>query len=271
MKTQIITYYLTRKTKGFTFSGEGSIIRVRKITTLKVVIGCNNLMLEVGILSAYIKHKARRYYFDMSTIKADYTFLHANAKARAKHRALKRIDPFAHCIGARRKYETPDDLRRKCDAYFRSCMKPVKDKHGEIIRNDKGERVMEQDKPYTISGLARYLGITTNTLMTYHNKARAGLIPPEFADVVLEARQKIEEYAESQLYSRTGSFGGQFVLKNGFGWQTKKEQSETKAIRKKTKLLQKEFELKQKIVGLNEQEDSQIEIKITRANKEDDV
>lgn len=220
-------------------------------------------------MGAYIKHNARRYYFDMSTIKADYTFLHANAMARQKHRALKRLDPFAHCIGARRKYERPEDLKRRCDAYFRSCMKPIKDKNGNYVRDENGARVYEQSAPYTISGLARHLGITSGTLMTYHNKAKAGLIPPEFADVVLEARQRIEEFAEAQLYSRDGQRGGQFVLQAGFGWQTKKEHGETKHLKKKTKIMEQEFELKKKLVDISGQDDSQIEIKITRANKDD--
>ena len=218
-------------------------------------------------MGAYKKHIGRKYYFDMTNIKADYTFLHANAKAREKHRILKRIDPYAHCIGAYRKYRTPEALQRHIDGYFRSCMTAAKDQFGRPITNDSGEPLSVQMKPFTLSGLASYLGITTNTLRTYQIKAQAGLIPPEYATVVIMARQKIEEYAECQLYSRDGSRGGEFVLRAGFGWQTKSERNKDKLDKKKYKLQQSEQKLKHKLIQEGIDENGGIEIRITRADK----
>ena len=218
-------------------------------------------------MGAYKKHDGRKYYFDMTNIKADYTFLHANAKARQKQRELKRLDPYAHCMGRYRKYRTPKDLQHHIDEYFRSCMSPARNKMGDYIFDEDGNKVMVQVKPFTLSGMASHLGITTDTLRTYKTKALAGLIPPEYADVVIMARQKIEEYAECQLYSRDGNRGGEFVLRAGFGWQTKNERTADKIAKKKLKLQQNEAALKQQALALGVNEDNGIEIRITRADK----
>lgn len=216
-------------------------------------------------MGAYKKHVGRKYYFDMSGIKADYTFLHANAKSREKQRALKRLDPYAHVVGSYRKYRTPKDLKKHIDKYFESCLDPLYNKDGELVTGNDGKPIMVQTKPYTLSGMAAFLGITTGTLRTYHTKAMAGLIPPEYADVVVMARQKIEEYAESQLYTRDGSRGGEFVLRAGFGWQTKSERNMDKLSKKKLKMQQSDFQAKQRMLQETLDEDGKIEIKITRA------
>ena len=218
-------------------------------------------------MAAYKKHDGRRYFFDMTNIKANYVFLHANAMSRKKQRELKRLDPFAHRVGQYRKYRTPEDLQQHIDEYFKSCFSPLRNKYGEVIYDDSGEPIMTQTKPYTISGMANHLGITTSTLRTYQTRAIAGKIPPEYADIVIRARQKIEEYAECQLYSRDGSRGGQFVLQAGFGWQTKRERNETKLAKRRMKMQEKEFGLKQKLLDSGEADDSTVEIKITRAAK----
>lgn len=215
-------------------------------------------------IGAYKKHVDRKYYFDMTNIKADYTFLHANACSRKKQRELKRLDPFAHRVGPYMKFRTPKDLQKHIDKYFKSCMSVLRNKNGEVVYQD-GKPVYVQTKPYTISGLALFLGITTNTLRTYQTKAKAGLILPEYADVVLMARQRIEEYAEGQLYTRDGSRGGEFVLRAGFGWRTKSERNAEKISKKKLKMQQSEQKMKSKLLQEGVGEDSTVEIKITRA------
>lgn len=219
-------------------------------------------------MSAYKKHIGRKYYFDMTDIKADYTFLHANACSRRKQRELKRLDPYAHRVGAYLKFRTPEELQKHIDGYFKSCMAILRNKDGEIIYQD-GEPLYIQTKPYTLSGLALHLGITTNTLRTYQAKARAGLIRPEYADIVLTARQRIEEYAEGQLYSRDGSRGSEFVLRAGFGWQTKGERTSEKMMKKKLKMQLEEQKMKSKLLQEGVGEDSTVEIKITRASERD--
>lgn len=218
-------------------------------------------------MGAYKKHDGRRYYLDMTDIKADYTFLHANAMSRKKQRELRRLDPFAHTVGPYRKYKTPEALQRHIDGYFRSCESPLRNKDGDLILDDNGKKIMVQTKPYTLSGMANYLGITTNTLRTYQSRAKAGKIPPEYANVVMRARQKIEEYAECQLYSRDGNKGGQFVLQAGFGWRTKTERNMDKINKKRLELQQSEQKFKQQAMALGADEDSVVEVRITRANK----
>lgn len=219
-------------------------------------------------MSAYIKHVGRKYYFDMTNIKADYTFLHANACSRRKQRELKRIDPYAHRVGQYLRFKTPKELQKHVDEYFESCMTKVRNKNGALMIDEDGEPLYVQSKPYTISGLALHLGITTGTLRSYKNKARAGLIRPEYADIILTARQRIEEYAEGQLYSKDGNRGGEFVLRAGFGWQTKSERTSEKLMKKKTRAQLEEQKLKSKLLqqGFDES-DTSVEIKITRASE----
>lgn len=221
--------------------------------------------MEVRTIGAYKKRVGHKYYIDMGKIKADDTFLHANACARRKYREMKRLDPFAKCYGAKRKYENPKDLKRQCDKYFESLMRPVMVK-GQVWKDADGKPILEQVKPATISGLANFLGIQTDTLRRYHMKSVSGLIPPEFAEIVLEARQKVEMFCEEQIYSRDGSRGAQFVLQAGFGWQTKKEQSDNKLSKKKLKMMEKELELKQQMLNeAKDETDKEIKIEIIRA------
>lgn len=222
------------------------------------------------IIGAYKKKVGTKYYIDMSKVKADDYFLHANACARRKHRELKRLDPFAKVIGKKRKYEDPEDLRKQCDAYFKSLMAPVQFK-GQIVKDEAGNVVVEQVKPATLSGLAQFLGIQTKTLMSYHMKSVSGLIPPEYAEIVLEARQKVEVFAEEQMYSRDGSRGAQFVLQAGFGWQTKAEQYENRINKQRVKAMKQELKLKQKMLEEAEKTgDTELKINIIRAGMKGD-
>lgn len=193
------------------------------------------------------------------------TFLHANACARRKQRELKRLDPFAKVIGGKRKYENPEDLKKQCDKYFESLMRPVRIK-GQLIKDEQGRPIMEQIKPATLSGLAQFLGIQTRTLMSYHMKSVSGLIPAEYAEIVLEARQRVEVFAEEQMYSRDGARGAQFVLQAGFGWLTATEKSEQRMNKQRIKAMKQELKLKKKMLDeVENTEDTNLKIEIVRA------
>lgn len=241
------------------FTDSGVIIKIRAILIK------NKDRREGNVTGAYKKKVGTKYYIDMGAVKADDTFLHANAAARRKHRELKRLDPFSKVIGGKRKYENPKDLKRQCDKYFQSLMRPVYIK-GQMMKDEAGNPIMEQIRPATISGLAQFLGIQTKTLKSYHMKSVSGLIPPEYAEIVLEARQKIEVFAEEQMYSRDGARGAQFVLQAGFGWQTKGEQSEQRMNKQRIKAMKQELKLKQKMLDEAEKtEDTELKVKIIRA------
>lgn len=97
--------------------------------------------------------------------------------------------------GRPKKFNSPEDLQDKVDAYFEEC-----DMNG---------------KPYTMSGLALALDIDRKTLVNYSKDEK-------FFPTIKKARQKVETYLEESL--QTGSVAGViFNLKNNFGWKDKTE------------------------------------------------
>lgn len=230
-------------------------------------------------MGAYKKMEGRYLYVDMGAIHIpSWKIREVQKAAHAKTRLLKKIDPFARCVGRRRTYETAEELKKACDSYFKAQECYIYDKWGQPIKDPMTGKYVKSTKPLTISGLARYIGVGTATLKRYKAIAESGTVPYEFAEVVMEALQKIEEYAERRMYDKDGQRGGQFVLQAGFSWQTRKEQSETlqnktenKIALAKLKMAQEEHEIKMKMLqaGLEGTEDNDIKITITRATKED--
>jgi len=101
--------------------------------------------------------------------------------------------------GRPRKWKSPDDLYQAGQEYF--------------TRQD------EQDRPYTITGLARALGMTRKGLIEYENRG-------EFRNAVKELKGIVEERVEEKLMSGGGSIAGPiFWLKNNGagGWVDKQE------------------------------------------------
>lgn len=91
------------------------------------------------------------------------------------------------------KYSSPEELERVVDLYFDTCD--------------------EQDRPYTVTGLALSLGMTREQLLQYQERV-------EFQDAIKRAKQRVAAYAEEQLYRKSGQVAGIiFSLKNNFGWK----------------------------------------------------
>lgn len=115
------------------------------------------------------------------------------------------------------KFETVEDLATAIQAYFDDCDPHIAERMVENGINAKGEtiwikrQVMTPQKPYLVSGLARYLGVDRKTLQNY--KARA-----DFFLTIQEALDRCEEYAESQLYTKHAR-GAQFSLNVNYGWR----------------------------------------------------
>lgn len=92
------------------------------------------------------------------------------------------------------KFQNAEELQQKIDEYFEMC-------------DEKG-------KPYTISGLAYFLGTNRQTLLNYEERE-------EFFDTITRAKAKIEAFVEESLWQPKIATGVMFNLKNNFGWQDK--------------------------------------------------
>ncbi len=102
-------------------------------------------------------------------------------------------------LNSRCKYKTAEELKYKVEEYFSTCH--------------------QNKRPYTISGLALWLGLTTETLRKYEKVYG----DTEYADIIKLAKQRVEEYAEKSLYENGKTSGAKFVLENNFGWSNKQD------------------------------------------------
>lgn len=180
--------------------------------------------------------------------------------------------------GSERKFLTPDHLQSMVNEYFESCMGPTFDKDGNLLRNDNGDLIKVQVKPFTLSGLALHLGLSTETLRKYKNGKLDTILDEmraetgdclTFSRVILRAKQVIEAYAEGRLYDRDGSNGARFVLDCCYGWVSRKEQSDIDKSREETKLRREEFELKKQLIDEAE-DDNDFTINIVRGRRDTD-
>lgn len=128
---------------------------------------------------------------------------------------------YKHPGGRPPKYTTVPELEKVIDDYFLLCWTQKLDMFGnKIFEKEKGKKteipVMVQYKPYTISGLARTLGMTRETLSQYEKKDK-------FSDTIKRAKQMCEQYAEESLFIGKNPTGAIFNLKNNYGWKDKTE------------------------------------------------
>lgn len=100
---------------------------------------------------------------------------------------------------SRCKYKNAEELQNNINLYFECCN--------------------QYARPYTVSGLALFLGITTQTLRNYEKN----FVDTEYSEIIQIAKQRIEEYAEKSLYDSRSSGGAKYVLENNFDWNTKNE------------------------------------------------
>ena len=195
---------------------------------------------------------------------------------RDPHNPLQgRLNPSK---GSPKKYMSPEHLQAMVNEYFESCMGPLFDKWGNLVKDDNGNLVKTQVKPYTLSGLALFLGLSTETLRKYKT-GRLDTILDElkaetddcltFSRVVLRAKQTIEAYAEGRLYDKDGSNGARFVLDHCYGWVSCKEEAEIKRSKKEMRLRQDEFDLKKRLIDEGEEDDN-FTINIIRGKRHED-
>ena len=101
-------------------------------------------------------------------------------------------------VGRPRAFKSVEEVEEKINAYFNYCE--------------------EKEKPYTMSGLAYYLGIDRKTLLNYSKNE-------EYFHTIKKARDKVQMQLEECLYRLGNNSGVIFNLKNNFDWKDKIEHS----------------------------------------------
>ena len=101
-------------------------------------------------------------------------------------------------VGGNRKYKNAEEMKLIIDEYF------------DICNNNR--------RPYTVSGLARHLGLTRKTLLEYQKKYGG-----EYAVIIEDAKTRIEEFVEACLFKSGIATGTIYKQKNNFGWSDKQE------------------------------------------------
>ena len=103
---------------------------------------------------------------------------------------------------------TADDIENKVNDYFNYCN--------------------ENNKPFTMSGLALFLDCSRMTLYQYENELiKFNNISEEdkkrIIDTVKRAKRMVEAYQEEQLFLGKSPVGTIFSLKNNFNWKDAQE------------------------------------------------
>ena len=78
--------------------------------------------------------------------------------------------------------------------------------------NEYFDKMFQQHRPYTMSGLALWLGVTTKTLRSWEKDYGDTV----YTDIIKFAKQRVENYAEESLYDNRKASGAKFVLENYF-------------------------------------------------------
>lgn len=109
-------------------------------------------------------------------------------------------------------FKSVEELEDKIQEYFDYCDNKTKEVHSDKL----GDMIMPDPEPYTMSGLARRLGIDRDTLINYSHKE-------EYFGTIRAARERVHEDVERRLLSTRNEKGAIFSLKNNFGWREKNE------------------------------------------------
>lgn len=122
------------------------------------------------------------------------------------------------------KFTSVEELDAAIDSYFQNQDPHIEERLVESGLTEKGEtifskrKVMTEQKPYLVTGLAVHLGVTRQTLLNYRERE-------QFFDSIERALGKCEAYAEGQLYGPYAR-GALFNLNNNYngkyqGWSDK--------------------------------------------------
>lgn len=123
-------------------------------------------------------------------------------------------DKAIHAGGRPLKYETAVQLDMAIQLYFDRCDPHIESHMVATGINTNGKtmfdtrEILTDQKPYTMAGLARAIGLDRKTLLNYEKR-------DEFFPSLQAAKDRCEEYAESQLFSPYSN-GAKFNLINNY-------------------------------------------------------
>jgi hypothetical protein len=119
-----------------------------------------------------------------------------------------------HNVGRPLAFKSVEDIKNKINEYFDYCDNRLV--HGYDNKNNQ-EFAYISPEPYTMSGLAYYLGIDRKTLYNYSEK-------DEFFPTIKKARDRVEMDIERRMNDKNAFTPGLiFNAKNNFGWVDKNE------------------------------------------------
>lgn len=174
--------------------------------------------------------------------------------------------------GQKPTFSSPQQLQAEVDQYFESCYGPLIDwKKHEIVYDKNGEPVKVQVEPFTVAGLAYYIGIPTDMLdrvtWGWFDDLDDTTDEDELCSTILKrAKQRIAMYSEKRLYDREGVVGAKFVLDHHFQMLGQKEAAEIEAMQKQAEYKMQELEMKKQMLDMGDEDNS---LNITIIRKED--
>lgn len=121
---------------------------------------------------------------------------------------------MAHAGGRPPIFTTVEELESKIDEYFAYCDNRIRQ-----VYSAKSEGVIEvlDPAPYTMSGLAVFLGMDRRSLLNYSKNEK-------FFPTIKAARDKVEVDVEERMNDKqTFTPGLIFNAKNNFDWKDKSE------------------------------------------------
>src|SRR3712207_3075543 len=131
-------------------------------------------------------------------------------------------EPDANPVGRPLKYKTKAELDMAIQTYFDMCDPHIEERMEATGVNANGQtmfatrKILTEQKPYTMSGLARHIGLSRQSLINYKERN-------EFLDSIVDAKARCEEYWEGRLDSKHDR-GAAFNLTNNYdGWRNRQE------------------------------------------------
>lgn len=126
-------------------------------------------------------------------------------------------------------FKDPDDLKHRIQSYFDNADPHIEKRFIETGKTNKGDVIVAEREiyteqiAYTVTGLARSLGVSRDTLRNYRQfKHYPETIDPAIRQELIvsleDAVQRVEEFNELGLHKPGVSNGIKFNLTNNFGW-----------------------------------------------------